>query len=704
MADQTPEFEGHEADAAPSAEPPAPAARRIRRDPASGAIATVVSVLATIVGLILLAWLVLFVTKGRFLKHTFERIASSQMQREVRVAGDFQFYFNIINLKFLAEGLTVSNPRWASKRNFFASQLIDTQVATIPWIFGTRRINWLDLDKGAIDLEWDAQGRRNTWTFGDPNAPGKPLDLPVIRRAAITGTTLRYRDPKMQLNADVGFETIRARNTAFAGDIRFSGRGSLRDRAFTLNGGLLSPNETLAGGRNRMTLHAEAGPTVMDVSGTLPGATELEGADLRVAVRGPNIARLFDFLGVATPDTRAYRITSQLTKAGEEWRFTRMQGRFGDSDLAGRMTISMPADRLKIDADLNSRVVDIVDIGPFIGYDPNRIAAQGAAGAIEQVNGTPRLLPDAPLRIESIRGFDAHVDYAVRTIRGRNIPISNVGLTLDLDRSLLKLSPLTFDMAGGHLTSDISINARVRPVVTEYDVRLATTPMGRLLAGWGVEESGTSGTLRARVQMRGLGDTVRESLATSNGRIAIVIPAGSFWTRNIQLSELDVGLFIQKMFEGKLKEPVQINCGLIAFTVRDGIATADPILIDTRKNVMLGRGGFSFRDESLHLGFRADSKRFSLFAGQSPVGVNGYFAKPGFDVISPELLARAGIGLGLLAAVAPPAAILAFVDPGDAKAAACGPVLAGARASAMRDTKGRARDDVGREGERIRGN
>ena len=40
--------------------------------------------------------------------------------------------------------------------------------------------------------------------------------------------------------------------------------------------------------------------------------------------------------------------------------------------------------------------------------------------------------------------------------------------------------------------------------------------------------------------------------------------------------------------------------------------------------------------------------------------------------------------------------MLAFVDVGDAKSAACGPVLAGAQATAQRTAKGKPRDDVGR--------
>lgn len=123
-----------------------------------------------------LVWAILFITKGRFLKGTFEKIASSSAERQVRVAGDFQFYFNPINLKFLAEGLTVSNPEWAGGGNFLEARKFDSQIATFTFLFGQRRINWLGLDGARVDLAWDADHRRNTWTFGDPNAKGEPFE------------------------------------------------------------------------------------------------------------------------------------------------------------------------------------------------------------------------------------------------------------------------------------------------------------------------------------------------------------------------------------------------------------------------------------------------------------------------------------------------------------------------------------------------
>jgi uncharacterized protein involved in outer membrane biogenesis len=650
--------------------------------------ATLVSALATLIGLIILAWSILFITKGRFLKPYFERYASEQTQRDVKVAGDFQLYLNPINVKFRAEGLTISNPSWAKKKNLFESKVIDTNIASIPLIFGDRRVNWLNLLNGDLDLEWDAKGQRNTWTFGDPNQPGKPFDMPDIRRALVAGSHLTYRAPQLQLLAQVEIDTVRASDLQVESDIRFHGGGTMRARPFTLSGSLQTPNETVRGGRNRVSLHAAGAGNVMDVSGTLPAPTVIEGADLKMHVRGGNLASLFDFLGTAIPATRTYNFTSNLTKQDDWWRFTGLRGRFGDSDLAGRMSIGMPKNRLKIDADLRSRVLDIIDAGPWIGYNPERLDRMGARGAIVSDGGRPRVLPDATLRVEALKTFDAHLDYRVTRVRMDNFPVSNIEMVLDLDHNLLKLSPLNFDLAGGHLASDIIINARVPAVITDYDIRLSPTPMGILLAKFGVADSGTTGLIKARVQLRGVGDSVHKSLSTSNGRIAFIIPAGSMWARNIQGVELDFGTFLQKMWQKKLKEPVAINCGLLAFTVRNGIGTADPILIDTKKNVIGGKGAFSFANEAMDFKIQADAKTFSLLSAQSPIRVQGYFVSPHINIISPELIARGAAGLGLGIFVNPFASILAFVDPGNAEDTACGPVLAGARAYQQREVDG----------------
>ncbi|UUL82355.1 AsmA family protein [Sphingomonas qomolangmaensis] len=652
----------------------------------------VIGILVTIAAI----WLVLFITKGRFLKGPFERTVGGMIERQVKVGGDFQLYFAPFDIKFLAEGLTVSNPEWTTQRHLFAAKRIDTRIAPLSLLFGKRRMRWLDLTDASLDLEWNAARTANSWTF-DSDGGGEPFEMPVIDRAKLVSTALRYRDPQLDLLADLDFSSIVSQDARIGDAVRFTGDGRIRKTPFTLIGALLTPNATVARGRNKLVMRARAANNRIDIGGTLPSLADIEGVPLAVAARGRNAAELLGILGIIVPQSRAYQMKAQLVKRDNRYRFDKMTGRFGDSDIAGAFTVRNGGPRVHIDADLSTRTLDIIDVAPFIGYNPDLVAKSGYETAARASGAAPaRLLPDATLRAEGLRAFDADVRYKVARLRSDSVPVSDVAVTVALDDGLLSLSPFNFTMARGSVNSDVRIDWRRRPARTTYDFRLGATPMAQLLGGFGVGEAGTNGTVKGRLELVGDGDTLHDSLATSRGRIAFIIPQGTFSTRNVQLAELDFGVFVQKMFEDRLKEPVQINCGLVAFTVRRGVAAADPILIDTRKNVIVGRGGFSFATEQMDLAFRADGKKFSLFSAQSPVGIGGYFSEPSLDVVSLELLSRAGIGLGLAVLAAPPAALLAFVDVGDASSAACGPVLSGATATKQRTRDGKPRDDVGK--------
>ena len=636
-------------------------------------------------------WLVLFITKGRFLRPTFERLASSEAGRPVRVAGDFNLYFNPLNIAFKADGITVANPAWAHANQLFTAQHFALSLRTIPLVFGRREIAWIDLANAAIAPEWDAHHKANTWTF---DLTGKPLEIPEIDTGTVTGTTIAYRDPLLRMTADIHLDPIEATASKLLGGLRFHGTGTLRGQPVVFNGDVAQLENAVEGGKFGLTAHAVAADTVIDVSGRIPGLTRIAQAPLHVAVRGTNMADLFGFIGATAVSTRRYHLAAQLIHSPGRWDFNQLSGVFGDSDLAGWLAIRMPAERMKIDANLTTRSLDMLDAGPFIGYDPKRLDALGAKGAITRVNGTPRVLPDAPLRVDAVSRFDADVRYRVDEIRGRFMPVSDVDVTLKLDHGLITLQPVSAVLAGGRLDGEAVLDARGAVVASDIGLHLEPTPMGRLFAGFGVD-SGTTGTLGARVRLHGTGNSVRTALASSDGRIAVIIPQGTMWARNIQLAELDLGLYVQKLLEKKLKDPVEVNCGLLGFTVRSGLATADPVLIDTTKNVITARGGFSFRDESLDMDVRAKAKTFSLFSLQSPIGVGGHFAGPRINVISPQLLARGGAAVALGLVATPLAALLAFVDPGNAKAAACGPVLAGANAATQRTAKGQPRKDLG---------
>ena len=637
-----------------------------------------------VVLMLFLLWLILFITKGRFLERPFERIATHIVGREVSVGGDFQLYSNP-HIKFRAERLVVANPEWADGARFVDAKLIDLRIDILRLIFGKTLFRQATLEDTHFALEWDKAGARNTWTFGDRR--GEPFRLPEIRRASITGTTLAYRDPPRRLFAEIAFAPAKARASRFGSAIGFKGGGTSMGAPFRVTGRLDSPDATVAGGRNDLALRIDVGDSRIDVAGTLPGATELDGAVLNVRARGGNLATPFLLLAVAVPETRRFDLRGALRPVGDEWRFTGITGTFGDSDLAGRMTVRTGGARLFIDADLASRALDILDAGPWIGISPERLDAMGGKGAITSEGGRPRVLPNAPLNAEGLSRFDARIGYRAAAVRTGTIPLRNLDVALGLDRRRLTLKPVRFDFAGGTLTADIDLNARRSPVVTRYDVKLSPVRIAELLRGFDIDSTGTSGVLKGRLQLTGYGDDVRESLGTANGRIAVILPQGNLWLRNAELLELDIGDFVEAALGDKLKAPARIRCGLIAFSFKDGVGRADPIFIDTQKNVIRGGGRISFKDESLNLAVEADAKNPSLFSGQSPVGVGGWFAAPTVDPISGELVGRAAAGVALGALLSPVAVLAAFIDLGDEDDTDCAPVLAGASGSVVKEAE-----------------
>ena len=446
-------------------------------------------------GIVLLAifliWLLLFVTKGRFLKAPFESYMSGNSEREVTVNGDFQLYFAPFDIRFLAEDMTIDNPAWITDRKFLTADRIEMYVSPVSLLFGKTQIRALALDNAAIDLQFDKERKRNNWTFGDPD-DSSGFAMPLIRRARIAGTTLRFIDPLLQIRTDIAVETVKATDSNFDSNIRFRGKGSIRGKPMQLTGSLLSPDATLAGGKNKLAATMTSAGTRIDVSGTLSGATELEGADLKTKTAGPDLADLFDFLGVAVPPSRTYKLTSDLTYRDGEWRFTKLDGIVGESDLRGSVTASFPDNRLFLDADLRTKTLDIVDIGPIIGYDPARLEAQGNDGLVRTVGGRPMILPDGPLRTEALSRFDARIRYRAATIRAENFPVSNVDLSMTLDHNLMKLTPAKANLAGGNFVANVTIDARQPAVRTDYDISLSPTPMGRLLTKFGLKENGTT--------------------------------------------------------------------------------------------------------------------------------------------------------------------------------------------------------------------
>ena len=295
---------------------------------------------AVVVGLLVTAYVVQYVTRGAFWRSTFERVVSDRAGRDVRVAGDFQLYL-APDIRFRAEGLTVDNPAWAEARQFFAARRIAVDAPIWQAITGALTISKVSVDGAVLNLQRRAD-KANTWTFG-----GGPLDLPDILRAAATDSRINLIDAPTATRMAFRLGTIAGTATdgdqRIAGPLVFAGTGTSRGAPLRINGRLTTPNQAVAGGRLGLELNGNIVRTDFTVTGMLPGVTRLDGADLRVTVNGRNLADPGRLFGIALPATRPYDLAANLTRRGREYRLARLNGRIGDTDMAGTLSVTTAA-------------------------------------------------------------------------------------------------------------------------------------------------------------------------------------------------------------------------------------------------------------------------------------------------------------------------------------------------------------------------
>jgi hypothetical protein len=128
------------------------------------------------------------------------------------------------------------------------------------------------------------------------------------------------------------------------------------------------------------------------------------------------------------------------------------------------------------------------------------------------------------------------------------------------------------------------------------------------------------------------------------------------------------------------KSQTDLRCMVASFNAHDGVLTTQRMTLDTDVVAATGKGTIDLKDETVDLAFTGEPKSIRLGRIKAPILVTGQLASPHIGVDASKALPQVGIGVALAAFVAPLAAILPFVNPGLAKDADCGGLVAEARA------------------------
>jgi len=542
------------------------------------------------------------------------------------------------------------------------------------------------LEHPVVFLEQASDGRRN-WLL-DLEQKDEAARVRIDRLTLDQGR-LGYDDVAQKTSIRAELSTSGAEPTA-AG-VSFSAQGQYQDMPLKASG----KGGPVLGLRDEDTpypLQTEfsVGHTAVKAAGTITSLLKFSAVDMRLAVRGDSLAQLFPLLGIAFPETRAYSTEGHLLHQANNWRYEEFSGRIGGSDIAGSLQIDTGGKRPTLKAELASRVLDIADLGPLIGARPGTVQAAKQAAPVAAAAPTParaRLLPDMPFKTDRWDSVDAEVTLKAKTFRHANeLPLDDLVAHLSLRDSVLTLDPLDFGVAGGQLNAVISLDGRSDPIQARARIKARKIQLGKLFP---TSELGKSsiGQMNGDFDLTGKGSSVRRMLASSSGKVDLVVAGGKI----SKLMMEKAGLHLWEILELKMAGDrlVTLRCAVAGFDVKQGAMQVNALIFDTEVTTIIGTGSIDLGEEKLDLTLNQKTKYTSPLALRSPIYVRGTFAQPSVAVDKGRVVARA-LGAVALGLVNPLLALIPLIDAGPGKDSDCGELVRDARALPRSDGKNRA--------------
>jgi uncharacterized protein involved in outer membrane biogenesis len=574
------------------------------------------------------------------------------------------------------------NPPWAQDPNLITAREAEFTIDFAALMQGRLVFPYVRLSEPEVSLERAADGQRN-WILKVTD--DGTAHAPEIRQLSIDQGVVRYRDAtnEVDMTAHVSTQAESAQRptkVVFSGTYR---KVPLKGQAHTapvLN--LQSTDQPFS-----MWLHLTAGQTVLEADGDFTDLAHFSRIDARLKIRGSDWARLYPILPLPLPTSPPFSFDGRLKRAGSETTYENFTGRVGASDLSGTGTFVLREPRPFLKADLRSKVLDLKDLGPIIGAKPQMTQAAKSPAA------TGKVLPTDPFKLDRLNRIDADVTLKARQLRRPNqLPLDDLQTHLKLAAGVLTLNPLRFGIASGAIDSSVTLDAHQDPIRTKADVRLKNARLNQLFPTVKLMK-GSEGLLGANVQLSGKGNTVAAMLGSASGEVGVAMSGGELSNLMVELVGLDGGEALRFLVGGDRKTP--IRCAVGSFTVRNGIATSESIVLDTEDTNISGAGTLNLRDETLDVTLRPQPKDKSILAVRSPIRLHGPFADPDVSVNKGPIAARAGASI-LLGLVNPLAALLPLIETGPGKDSDCGALLASVDKARQAAEPARARAPAGR--------
>lgn len=603
--------------------------------------------------------------------------------RDLEIAGDLKLEISL-NPAIAVNGVSFQNAKWGSRPMMATVGRFAAEVSLIPLLSGKVVVNRLLVEDVDLLAETNKDGVGN-WEFAPGEKPaadsgGGSAALPSVDKVVMRNIKVTYKDGKTGAEHRVALEELTASAGSTNAPVKIDAKGSLNEKIFTIAGTLGSVAQmTSADGVYPVDITAEALGVKTSYKGKLgtPGGSIAVDGQLMVAVASvkKTLSEAADIVpslkDVPAIGADKIDLSSLVTFDGKTATLGGMTLLAGKTDLAGNVRATLGG-KPNVDVTLTSNLIDLDELLP---------AGEKKADKPAQEPSDGRVFPKDPLPLDGLKAVNAKVAFDGKKILMQGNEIDDLSVRLTLKDGNLQIDPLSAMVAGTKISGNVGLNGSAAVPTLVAKLNADGLDYGELLKQRGMTDIAT-GKLDAKVDVSGVGGSVRALMASLNGMLFVKTENGKIDSSALNIVSSDVMSALPGM---NSKDDKTLRCGVVNFDIKDGIANAKALVFETGGLSAIGVGTVDLREEKLNLLIDPRAKQTSLAsAAIVPVAITGTLLKPEWALDKAALLgntastvakgaaAFATMGLSLLVESAAKRAVGA-IDTTDY----CTPALAG---------------------------
>jgi len=558
--------------------------------------------------------------------------------RKLDIGGDIGFKISLIPTVVI-EDVKFANASWGSKPDMLSLDKFEVQVSLMPLLSGNVQVNRVILLAPEILLETDKKGVGN-WVLDSkqteekataPSESSTPLPAIVVNEVHIENARITYKDGVTGKETKVVIENIKTKSESFNDPLSLLVKIAYNEIPIKIEGSLGSVNQLMANEKYPVDLEIDVSDAKISLRGLVAKPMEGKGLDMEINFNVESLAKLSKLAGNELPELGPISFTGKLSDSDGSYSIKSLKLQVGKTDLSGDLTANLAGKRPALSANLDSNSIDLVELS-------------GGKELAKKEAKKERVFSSNPLPLEGLKSADANVTINARQIKTSSLILNKTRIVLTLKNGNLSIKPLSTLVAGGTMNANIGLNASGKTAVLVTDINIKGLEPSQLEYFKGkITGSKTDVTIK----VKGSGNSVSQIMAGLNGNLLVKIGKGELKDSKSKAAGAD--LFSLLNPTAKTREGTLIECGVINFKIKDGIATSDKgIAIAANTMNVIGSGTIDLKTEKLDIGITPQAREgVGISVGQLAglVRLGGTLANPKPAVDTKEAL-KAGLSAG----------------------------------------------------------